>query len=249
MTTDLIKGGNVFALKMMNSIDEESILKLIKDAELDIADPVTLFRGGYLQGALDGFITLSPRAMDMGRLLKILYIMLGEMTARHDDLTVLNDLTALHCQIAGYLVSESESILASSRAELSKKSGVPDLYLDNVVTMSEIPHATLVEIGRTAASADHRRFAIYSVSGGIASKTGEPLTFEELVEMVKEHKIEAKMPDTGEVQTLLSQYGAMQVRAVRKAFTKIVDSLDVYKKAHEADAKMVADSVISKMKA
>ncbi len=237
-----------FGLKMLNAIDESTVKDSLTEAKLDTTDPVLIFRSGYLAGANDSYVILSPRAIQMGKVLKTLYIMLGQMSAKHEDIDVLADLTALHCEIAQYLVSESEAILATARAELSSKSGVPDEYVDDVVTMSEIPHKTLLEIGRTVALRNSERFAVFAVSGGVLNDNGSPMTLEELSAKVERSEITPDRLAIDKVESLLAKYGAAQVRAVRRAFAKIETSMQSYKQAHERDAALIADNLYVRMK-
>jgi hypothetical protein len=237
-----------FGLKMLNSIEEGTITEALTEAKLDMTDPVLLFRSGYLAGANDSFLILSPRALQMGKVLKTLYVMLGEMSARHEDLAVLNDLTALHCEIAQYLVTESDAILATSRAELVRKSCVPDEYIDNEITMSEIPHAQLVTIGRNVAMQNSERFAVFAVAGGTLGSDGTPMTLEQLAGKVERQEIIPDRLAEKNMENLLAQYGAAQIRATRRAYAGLEKSLGAYKMAHERDATQIADSLYARMK-
>ncbi len=237
-----------FGLKMLNSIEESTVKESLNEAKLDQTDPVLIFRSGYLAGANDSYLILSPRTMQMGRVLKTLYLMLGEMSARHEDLAVLTDLTALHCEIAQYLVTESDSILATSRTELGRKTCVPDEYVDDSVTMSEIPHAQLVAVGRDVAKQNTERFAVFAVAGGVLNADGSAMTLEELGAKVEKQEITPDRLAEDKVELLLAKYGAAQIRACRKAFASIEKSLGMYKMAHERDAALIADSLYTRMK-
>lgn len=245
---DIDEAARNFGLKMLNSIEDGTVKESLTEAKLDLNDPVLLFRSGYLAGANDSFLMLSPRAMQMGKVIKTLYLMLGEMSARHEDLTVLTDLTALHCEIAQYLVSESESVLATSRAELAKKACVPDEYVDNEITMSEIPHDRLVSIGREIAMKNTERFAVFAVAGGALNADGTAMTIDELADRVERAEIVPDRLAEGKMESLLAMYGASQIRAARTAFAKIEKSLDIYKQAHARDASLIADSLYTRMK-
>lgn len=244
--TEVEAGAEKFGFKMLKLLDDEVIVGSIGDAGLRGADELTLFKAGYLAGANDSFTMLIPRSIEMGRVLKTLYKMIEGMIARTDDMLVLGDLTTLHCEIARYLVTESESVLATSRHELSRKSGVLEEYIDNNDPISNIPHKVLVEIGRTAAMADTHRFGVFAVSGGLCGEHGT-ITFEELVQKVKKEGLVPDQLAERKLNALLSQYGAAQVRNVRKMYRSIEESLEAYKKAHESDAEMIAKAALHRI--
>ena len=233
-----------FGLKMVNEVETDVLKGALKDAGVKDYDTDRIYRCGYLAGANDGYMVLTPRFTELSRVIKSIYALLSDAMKRHDDIDVLTDLAAMHMEIAGYLVHESDLILSNTRSELARKTAVPEEYLDGAILLTDIPAKTLQEIGRKIAMQDTKKFSVYAVSGGVCGKNG-PLTVEALADLVRNEGLVPHDVETIDVAGMLVRYGARQVREARKMYTQLQNSLEVFKKQHNNDATMITNRCIS----
>jgi hypothetical protein len=236
-----------FALTLGDTLSDSTVATVI-GAEFpslsNVARTDELFRAGYVSGSHDTYLQIQPRCAEMGRVLKNMYLMLQKMIPAQDNLEHLNDLIALRCEIAGYLVSESESILLAARLKLARMSGVPQEYVDGTVLISDIPPDALQEIGRIMAKANPRSWSIFALSNGEQGKNGN-LTYEEMQHNCHNGR-QYTMPDKSAFPEQLKRFGAGQVRHVRKMYRDVQASMQRYQDIHESDAKVVTDSVLQR---
>lgn len=240
----------LFAKEATASLDKDRVARLLEAAgAADTgATAFELFRLGYGTGAYDTYDALHKRVQKLAGALREVYTLLGPAIAKHDDIDVLNDLTEMLAVLAGYLVEESEEIMAASRMKLHRYSRVPVDIIDGTIPINEVPAQTFIDVGKEIAAVNQRQWSLFCISGGYLTEKGELPSLEQVKDAINAGKVTHRSPDAHELPELFRQYGARQAREARKMYKALEDARNQYRDEHAAAADVLASGFLTKLK-
>lgn len=239
----------LFAKEATAALEKDRVAKLLEAA--GVADTgataFELFRLGYGTGAFDTYDALHKRVQKLASTLRQVYQLLGSAIAKNDDIGVLTDLTEMLAVLAGYLVEESEEIMAASRIKLHRYTRVPVNIIDGTLPMNEVSAQTFIDIGKEIASANSKQWGMFCVSGGYLTEDDELPTAVQIKDAINAGRATRCDPEAHELPELYRQYGARQARQARKMYKALEDARNQYRDEHSIAANVLASGFITKL--
>ena len=240
----------MFAKEATAALEKDRVATLLQAAgAADTgATAFELFRLGYGTGVYDTYDALHKRIQKLASTLRTVYHLLGPAIAKNDDIDVLNDLTEMLAELAGYLVEESDEILAASRLKLNRQSRVPVEIIDGTLPMNQVAAQTFIDIGKEIASLNRKQWSLFCVSNGYVTDKDELPTVEEIRTAINTGKTKRIMPEAHQLPEFYRQYGARQARSARKMYKALEDARNQYRDEHSAAADVLASGLLTKLK-